>query len=174
MVRGEKDALAELESASRAESRLVKPFSTLFFNPPKLKRNSLKTKITLTLPPMSKPLALVFYSNLLPGSQLANRMQDLGYRVQSVSSPTLLADACERDKPLVVLAELFPQADTCAAVAQMRANPATRHIPVLGFSPTHDAALQARAKEAGVNLVAVSTALAEQLPQLLDQILQVE
>ena len=167
-----KTSLADV--AGRAQSKSVKPFSKSSSRRFGTQKNWLKTKFTLTLPSMSKPLALVFYSNLLPGSQLSNRMQDLGYRVQSVSSPTLLADACERDKPLVVLAELFPQADTCAAVAQMRANPATQHIPVLGFSPTQDAALQARAKEAGVTLVAVSTALADQLPQLLDQILQVE
>jgi hypothetical protein len=30
------------------------------------------------LMPMSKPLALVYYSNLLPGSQLTGRLQDLG------------------------------------------------------------------------------------------------
>lgn len=123
---------------------------------------------------MSKPLALVYYSNLMPGSQLTNRLQDMGYRVQGVSSATLLPEACERDKPLVVIAELVPQGDTCAAVSQVRANPATQHIPVLAFSPTSDATVQARAKDAGASLLAASTALTDQLPQLLDQILQVE
>src|SRR5438445_9362650 len=33
---------------------------------------------------MTTPLALVFYENLLPGSQLVNRLQDLGYRVQTI------------------------------------------------------------------------------------------
>jgi CheY-like chemotaxis protein len=123
---------------------------------------------------MSKPLALVYYSNLLLGSQLANRLQDLGYRVQSLNSAALLAPACEREKPLVAVAELSPPLEACSAVAQLRANPATRHIPVLAFSPAPDAPLQAQARQAGVTLLAASAAVSEQLPQLLDQILQIE
>jgi response regulator RpfG family c-di-GMP phosphodiesterase len=123
---------------------------------------------------MSKPLALVYYSNLLPGSQLANRLQDLGYRVQSLDTVALLPPACEREKPLVVIAELLPATDACAAIAQLKNNPATQHIPVLAFSPVHDAATQALAIEAGVALLAGNAAISEQLPQLLDQILQIE
>ena len=123
---------------------------------------------------MSKPLALVYYSNLLPGSQLSNRLQDLGYRVQSLDTVALLPPACEREKPLVVIAELLPAPEACAAIAQLKNNPATRHVPVLAFSPVHDAATQALAIEAGVALLAGNAAIAEQLPQLLDQVLQLE
>ncbi len=123
---------------------------------------------------MSKPLALVYYSNLMPGSQLAGRLQDLGYRVQSVGSAALLPDACESGMPLVVIAELAPAFDACGAIARLKANPATQHIPVLGFSRAHDAAAQARAREAGVTLMAADAGIAEQLPQLLERILQVE
>ena len=34
---------------------------------------------------MSEPLAILYYSNLMPGGQLANRLQDLGYRVQTMA-----------------------------------------------------------------------------------------
>jgi CheY-like chemotaxis protein len=123
---------------------------------------------------MSKPLALVYYSNLMPGSQLAGRLLDLGYRVQSASSPDLLPSACESELPLVVIAELAPAAEVCDYIAELKANPATQHIPVLGFARTHDAAAQNQAREAGVTLLAADAGIAEQLPQLLDRILQVE
>jgi CheY-like chemotaxis protein len=123
---------------------------------------------------MSKPLALVYYSNLMPGSQLPGRLQDLGYRVQSVSGAALLPSACESEMPLVLIAELAPAADACAAIARIKANPSTQHIPVLGFGRTHDVAAQTQAREAGVNLLAADAGIAEQLPQLLEQILQVE
>ncbi len=123
---------------------------------------------------MSKPLALVYYSNLLPGSQLCNRLQDLGYRVQSLETLASLAPVCEREKPLVVIAELVPAAEACAAITQLKHNPATQHVPVLAFSPVNDATTQAMAVQAGVALLAGNAAIAEQLPQLLDQILQVE
>jgi CheY-like chemotaxis protein len=123
---------------------------------------------------MSKPLALVYYSNLLPGSQLVVRLQDLGYHVQSVSSAAHLPPAGEKDRPLVVIAEVFPPADARAAIARLRGNPATQHIPVLGFCREHDADAQTQAREAGVTLLAANDAIVEQLPQLLDRILQVE
>lgn len=123
---------------------------------------------------MSKPLALVYYSNLLPGSQLAVRLQDLGYRVQSVSSAAQLPPASESDRPLVVIAELFPPADARAAIARLRGNPATQHIPVLGFCRAHDDDAQTQARKAGVTLLAANDAIVEQLPQLLERILQVE
>jgi CheY-like chemotaxis protein len=123
---------------------------------------------------MSKPLALVYYLNLMPGSQLAGRLQDLGYRVQTVSGAALLPAACESEMPLVLIAELAPPSEACAAIARVRANPATQHIPVLGFTRTHDAASQNQARSAGVTLLAAGAGIAEQLPQLLNQILQVE
>jgi PleD family two-component response regulator len=127
-----------------------------------------------TLLRMSKPLALVYYSNLLPGTQLANRLQDLGYRVQSLNSVAAVVPACERDKPLVLIAELSPPDELCAAVAQLKSNPATKHISVLAFAQSHDDAIQAKAREAGVSLLAGAAAIAEHLPQLLEQILHVD
>jgi PleD family two-component response regulator len=123
---------------------------------------------------MSKPLALVYYSNLMPGSQLANRLLDLGYGVQILNNAAAITAACERDKPLVLIAELWPQSEVCAAVTQVKSNPATQHISVLGFSMTQDEALQAKARQAGVNLLAGTAAIVEYLPQLLDQILNVD
>ena len=102
------------------------------------------------------------------------RLQDLGYRVQSLSEAALLPAACESEMPLVVIAELAPVVEACAAIARVRANPATQHIPVLGFARAPQAVAQAQAREAGVSLLAADAGIAEQLPQLLDQILQVE
>lgn len=123
---------------------------------------------------MSKPLALVYYSNLMPGSQLSNRLKDLGYRVETLETLGQLPAACESGKPLVVIAELLPAVPACAAISEVKKNPATQHIPVLAFTAVHDPAIQAQAVESGVALLAGNAAIAEQLPQLLDQILQVE
>ena len=52
---------------------------------------------------MTKPLALVFYEKLLPGQQLLNRLQDLGYRVQAVTDATTLAERVEQQKPMLTI-----------------------------------------------------------------------
>jgi CheY-like chemotaxis protein len=123
---------------------------------------------------MSEPLAVVYYSNLIPGSRLASRLKDLGYRVRALRALTSLAKVCEEEKPLLALVEISPQKGGHPEITALRANPATQHIPVVAFSGVHDKAFQAAARAAGVSLLAASAAVLEQLPQLLDQALQVE
>src|SRR5665213_1278990 len=96
---------------------------------------------------MSKPLAILYYSNLMPGGQLANRLQDLGYRVQTLADMAQLTETCQREKPLVVVAEILAGGPACACVAQMRQEPSTSHIPVLGYSTAAEPALQQQATQ---------------------------
>jgi CheY-like chemotaxis protein len=119
---------------------------------------------------MRKPLALVCYSNLLPGSQLSNRLLDLGYIVQTASANELDQTA-QREMPMLVLAEVSRQADVCGAISKLKANPNTQHIPVLAYS---EATELTQAREAGASLVASSSAILGQLPHLLDQVLAVD
>jgi len=49
-----------------------------------------------------QPLALVFYERLMPGSQLVNRLQDLNYRVLSLSDATRLMATVQRESPLLL------------------------------------------------------------------------
>jgi len=125
---------------------------------------------------MTKPLALIYYENLLPGSQLANRLHELGYRVQVVESAGLdqLTELSEKEKPILVVVEVSHQTSVCPSISKLKKNTATAHIPVLAFAVDPDKALTAESKEAGASLLAGSKAILEQLPQLLDQILQVE
>jgi PleD family two-component response regulator len=123
---------------------------------------------------MSKPLAILYYSNLMPGGRLGNWLQDLGYRVQMLPNLPRLTEVCQREKPLVVVAEIIPGGLACVAISQMRSNPDTRHIPVLAYSKAQDAAQQAEATAAGVTLLAGNVAIVEHFPRLLEQVLQVE
>ena len=124
---------------------------------------------------MTKPLALVFYENLLPGSQLINRLADLGYRVLSFHDGYLLLDQSEREKPLVVLVDLTSKrTDVCGEIKKLRANLTTMHIPVLAFTSEKNVTLQQAAREAGATLVASDSGILDQLPHLLKQVLEIE
>lgn len=125
---------------------------------------------------MTKPLGLVYYSNLLPGTQIANRLHELGYRVQTVDANGLvqLAQIAEKEKPLLLVAEMEPASAVSLAVAALKACPATAHIPVLAYAGSPDKNLQESAKKSGASLLAKSQGILDQLPQLLDQVLQVE
>ena len=124
---------------------------------------------------MTQPLALVLYEKLLPGSQLVNRLQDLNYRVQAIADAGRLVECAEQAKPMLVLADLASTlSDVCAALARLKQNAATKHLPVIAFSDQEAVELQAAANAAGATLVVSEAAILSQLPQILDQALQVE
>jgi len=124
---------------------------------------------------MTTPLALVFYENLLPGSQLVNRLQDLGYRVQTLNDAQTLVLLALQEKPLVVVTDLASvNTDVCAIIRELKRNPETRHIPIIAFTDLKDGKLQSAATTAGATMVAGNDAILDQLPELLEQALQVE
>jgi CheY-like chemotaxis protein len=124
---------------------------------------------------MTQPLALVLYERLLPGSQLVNRLQDLNYRVQVIADGDRLVECAEQAKPMLVLADLASaRNDVCAALARLKQNAATKHLPVIAFSDQGAVELQEAAHTAGATLVVSEAAILNQLPQILDQALQVE
>jgi len=124
---------------------------------------------------MTQPLALFLNERLLPAGQLVNRLQDLGYRVQSVSDPAGLIEEAEKEKPLLVMVDLEPrQEEICAAIAHLKQNATTAHLPVIAFASSSQPAIEEAARAAGATLVVTDTAILLHLEQFLDQALQVE
>lgn len=124
---------------------------------------------------MTQPLTLFLYERLLPGGQLVNRLQDLGYRVQVASEASGLAEQAAREKPLLVLMDLECRQNTvCEAITRIKKNSATSHIPIIAFASVQNADLQTAARAAGANLVVNDTAILAHLSQFLEQALQVE
>ena len=63
----------------------------------------------------------MFYENLLPGSQLVNRLQDLGYRVHSLNDIRSLVMQARQERPLVVLTDLgAASADVCSVIRELK------------------------------------------------------
>lgn len=124
---------------------------------------------------MTKPVALIHYQNLLTGNQVLNRLRDLGYQAQAVSELAQLGDQAAAHKPMVAVVCLDreePQLPT--AIKSLKANPATSHVPVLVLVKHGEARLAAQARTAGAKLVADDGGTLGQLPQLLDQVLELE
>ena len=123
---------------------------------------------------MIRPLVLLVYERLLPGGQLVNRLQDLGYRVQS-AAPAVLVDHCQRDKPLLVIADLEPEpANVAGAILTLRQHHETAHIPVIAYAPAEHDELSEAGRVAGATLVVNDSAILIHLDQFLEQALQVD
>ena len=124
---------------------------------------------------MTQPLALIFYQRIMPGSQVLNRLQDLGYRTQHISDPQILIECVEREKPLLLVADLdSSDQNICDIIARLKRSDLTRHIPVISFAADEKTGLQAAALQSGSNLAVGDTAITNHLTQLLEQALQIE
>ena len=119
---------------------------------------------------MTQPLALLLYEKLLPGSQLANRLQDLGWRVQTLHEADALARSAEEHKPVLVLTDLVSsRGSVCSAIKLLRDNKSTTHIPVIAFAA--DEALHKEAVASGATLAVGDAAILQHLNQIIDQAL---
>ena len=124
---------------------------------------------------MTKPLALVLYENLFPGSQLVNKLDDMGYRVESIDDPAQALPACVSRKPMLLIADLYSQkGDVCDAIALLGKTETTAHIPVLAINPNDNVKLRDRAVAAGAKLVVADEALLQHLDHFLNQVLEID
>ncbi len=124
---------------------------------------------------MTRPLTLFLYEKLLPSGQLINRLQDLGYRVQAIADPATLVEHAESEKPLLVMVDLeVRSAQVCEAIAKLKSNPATTHIPIIAFAAANHTTVQDSARTAGATLVVNDAAILAHLEQFLEQALQVD
>lgn len=122
---------------------------------------------------MTKPLALVLYERLMPGSQLVNRLQDLGYRTETLNHSKSLVEQAEKARPLLVLADLEPaSANVSDALSRLKENSATAHLPIIAFCADSSTDLPNLAKSA--TLVVTDTAIVNHLPLFLQQALQID
>ena len=110
----------------------------------------------------------------MPGTQLVNRLQDLGYRVLTLTEPSLLIETARKEKPMVALLDLATdRANICAIIKEMKSDEEIGHIPVVGFAAQKDQKLHTEAARSGATLVAYDDALLPQLPHLLEHALRV-
>jgi CheY-like chemotaxis protein len=124
---------------------------------------------------MTKPLALLFSDRLVPEDRLDARFEELGYRVRRVTEPDAFVSLAKEEKPLVVLVELGRrQEEGCEAISKIRAGQETTHLPILALVSGANEPLQNAARAAGATLVASNAAILDQLPQLLDHILELD
>lgn len=124
---------------------------------------------------MTLPLAIVFYEDLMPGSQLVNRLQDLQYRVQVVTDPAELVACAKSAGPMLILADLVStRGDICALIKKLRSNPASWHVPVIAFADEAEETLREVAVAAGATLVVTDAAMLTHLTQFIERALQVE
>lgn len=107
-------------------------------------------------------------------TQLVERLEALRYRHVLLTSPAGLVAAAVESRPIVILTDVdVSPEEVSAALQQLRANPATAHIPVIGFGHEVAETSQAALVALGATLVVNDAAMLSHLAQLLDRALEV-
>lgn len=124
---------------------------------------------------MTKPLALLLHERLLPGSRLAGRLEELGWRVATLADAAALPGQAAAGRAMVVVADLGQRRGAVLdAVRALHAQPGTAHVPVVGYLPREEPAARAEAEAAGVCLVATDATVVLHLAQFLERALDIE
>jgi CheY-like chemotaxis protein len=124
---------------------------------------------------MTKPLALLFYEKLLPGTQLLNRLQDLGYRVQTTGEVGAVAELARSTRPMLLFMDLQDRQGQVPAVIQsLKAGEETSHLPVIAFAAERETRLQDAARAAGASIVVNEAVLLQHLNHFMEQALQID
>jgi CheY-like chemotaxis protein len=124
---------------------------------------------------MMKPLAFVCCENMVLGTQLVDRLQQLGYRVEVLADPGQLSSQTRAAKPFVIVSDLvYRGMDLVPVFKSLRHGKETEHIPIIGMTTSPNQQLHADAVAAGASVVAMESGILAQLPQLLEMALAVD
>lgn len=101
-----------------------------------------------------QPVVIAMVADLMMRSRLEEGLRIAGYRLRAVGGPTRLAEALGEQTPVCVLIDLEVAGDDPVAVIEsLRADEATREIPVAAFAGHTREDLLDRARAAGADSV---------------------
>lgn len=124
---------------------------------------------------MTKPLALLAYERMLPGSQLLVKLGDMGYRTEHLNDLGRMIRAAEELKPLVIVIDLeWRTRDPFLSINSLSQNRQTAHVPIIAFADMDSEERLEKALNMGASLVTGSDGVLPQLPRLLDQALELD
>ena len=113
------------------------------------------------------PRVVALVHDLFFAVRIRDTLRPLGYRVEVANSEEKLAGALRGDPPALLLVDLaFAAIDPPRRIAALKADEATRAIPILAFGPHLDHAARKAAQDAGADRVVANSKLAEDLPAL--------
>ncbi len=107
--------------------------------------------------PSSRPMALLYCTDLMFGVQLQNMARKTGYDFTNARPGVRLAEAN------VMLVDLGARGDWEAAIREVSG----RGVPVIAFGPHMDVDARKRARAAGATRVLANSNLARDLPRIL-------
>ena len=113
------------------------------------------------------PRVVALVHDLFFAVRIRDTLRPFGYRVEVANSEEKLAAALRGDPPALLIVDLtFAAIDPPRRITALKADGATRAIPVLAFGPHLDHAARKAAQDAGADRGVANSKHAEDLPEL--------
>lgn len=123
----------------------------------------------------SQPVSLVVHDRLMPGSAIANRLVDRGWRVHTHGGVEGFLDQLRHRRPMLLVVQLdLRGGEVCRLIEELRADVELAHIAVLAYGPVSNIRLRDAAIAAGAQVVAADSSILDQLPSLIETALSVD
>jgi CheY-like chemotaxis protein len=124
---------------------------------------------------MKRPLILLAYEKMIPGTQLVTRLEDLGYEVRTVGERDKLVEEAERGKPMMMIVDLEPHSEEMSQeIGKVRANAPTMHLPIIALIDAKRKGAEEEARKAGATMVVYENVILQHLRQFLEQALELD
>lgn len=123
----------------------------------------------------SQPVCIVLHDRLMPGSAIANRLVDRGWKVHTHPGVDGILDRLRHRRPMLLVVQLdLRGGDVCRLIEEMRADVELAHIAVLAYGPVANIRQRDEAIAAGAQVVAADSSILDQLPSLIETALALD
>ncbi len=112
-------------------------------------------------------LVLAWAADLMSGARMRGAAEATGTTLRLVRSGEELLRVAAAESPRLIVVDLEARGDPAAAIARLKADPATAAVPVLAFAPHVREDAIAAARAAGAERVLARGAFIRDLPRLL-------
>lgn len=100
-----------------------------------------------------RPLVIALCPDLMMRSRIESGLDIAGYRLRVAGGPTRLMEALAEDTPACILVDLEAGGGAIAVIEALRADPASRDIPLAAFAGHTNTELLDQARVAGADPV---------------------
>lgn len=115
---------------------------------------------------------LAVVSDLILRQKVVEGLSAAGYEAEIAGGPSVMRDKIAARRPVAILLDLESRAmDAVEVIAELKADAATRAVPLLGFFGHVNVEIRTRALAAGCDRVATRGEVATRLDRLLAQLL---
>jgi CheY-like chemotaxis protein len=120
----------------------------------------------------SKGTVLAVVSDLLLRQRVVEGLSAVGYEPQVAAGPSVMRDRLAEQRPVAILIDLENRGmDAVETIAELKADPDTESIPLLGFFGHVNIDIRNRALAAGCDKVATRGEVASRLDRLMSKLL---